>query len=394
MDALQESIIAEAEMMDLLADPNGALKATIIEARTVPGIGACATAIVLQGTLRPGSFCATETTYTRVRSLTNTSGTPLSFAGPSQPCEISGWKDSILPLIGSTVVQFATETECKKFVSATEREAEFLQMQLAEKDISKRESMDRQLLKQRKERARDLSLKPIHILSYDSLQDTKSKGPTVKVLQVLIHSDVTGSLEALSKAIKELPQGKVKVNIISTELGPPTMTSLSHLNSVETGTNSAAALIAFNVNIPKAIEKSLLDRNVRIINQPVIYHLLDEVKTVMASLLPPIETETVQGLARILQLFPHGREAIAGCSIDEGLFLRSQADNIKYILERSSKAVWTGPIKTLKHLKKDITQAQKGMECGIVLDGLDPNLLQVNDIIKCIKIVKSSPVIE
>ena len=118
---------------------------------------------------------------------------------------------------------------------------------------------------------------------------------------------------------------------------------------------------------------------------------MDDVKSAMASLLPPIESESVQGIARVLQLFPFGKEVVAGCNIEEGLFLRSQSQNIKYTLERGDRSIWTGAIKTLRHQKKDITQAQKGMECGIVLEGLDQNLLQVNDLIKCIKITQIPP---
>ena len=388
MDALQESILAEAEMMDLRSDPSSPLRATVIEARNVPGLGACATAIIREGTLRPGIFCATDTTYTRVRSLTDPSGARLKSAGPSQPCEITGWKNSILPQIGSDINQFPSETECKTFLEAVERESELLEMHQAQKDVTKRELLDRQLLRLRKERSRDLSLKPIHIHSYDSLDKTANTNQ--KYLEVLLHADVTGSLEALKKALSELPRDKVKIQVISSELGPPTPSALLHLDSTSK-TSSAAALVAFNVPVPKSIEKSLQDRGTKLFRHQVIYHLLDEVRSAMASLLPPIETESTQGSARVLQLFPLGREVIAGCTIDDGLFLRSQATSIKYSLERNGKPVWTGPIKTLKHLKKDITQAQKGMECGIVLDGLDSNLIQVNDTIKCIKITLTPP---
>lgn len=385
MDALQESILAEAEMMDLYSDPSAPLRATVIEARNVTGLGACATAIIREGTLRPGIFCATDTTYTRVRSLTDTSGAPLKSAGPSQPCEITGWKNSTLPQIGTDIVQFTSEVECKKFVEAVEREKELIEMHQAQTDATKRESLDRQLLRLRKERSRDLSLKPIHIHSYDSLN--KSTSENVKYLQVLLHADVTGSLEALNKALSEIPRDKVRIQVISNELGPPTPSSLLHLDS----TTKNIALVAFNVPVPKSIEKSLQDGGAMIIRHQVIYHLLDDVRAAMASLLPPIETEVPQGSARVLQLFPFGKEVVAGCSIDDGLFLRSQAGNIKYSLERNGKSIWTGHIKTLKHLKKDITQAQKGMECGIVLEGLDSNLVQVNDSIKCIKITLTLP---
>lgn len=383
MDALQESILAEAEMMDLRSDPAAPLRATVIEARNVPGLGACATAIVREGTLRPGIFCTTDTTYTRVRSLAEPTGAPLKSAGPSQPCEVTGWKNSILPQIGTDIVQFSSEAECKKFLEAVEREKELEEMQQAQTYATKRESLDRQLLQLRKERSRDLSLKPIHIHSYDSLDKT---GDKIECLQILLHADVTGSLEALNKAFSEFPRDKVRIQVISSELGPPTSSSLLHIDST-----CNIAMVAFNVQVPKSIEKSLQERGAKLIRHQVIYHLLDDIREAMASLLPPIETEVLQGSARVLQLFPIGKEVVAGCTIDDGLFLRSQAANIKYSLERNGKSIWTGHIKTLKHLKKDITQAQKGMECGIVLDGLDSNLIQVNDSIKCIKIIQTLP---
>lgn len=391
MDALQESILAEAEMIDLQSDPTGPLRATVIEARNVPGLGACAAAIIRQGTLRPGIFCATENTYTRVRSLTTTSGSPLKSAGPSQPCEISGWKNSLLPTIGSTITQFDSEIDCKKFVEELARDHEAHETQQGHNEATNRQSLDRQLLKLRKDRARDLSLKPVHIFSYDSLNSSETKNE--KVLEVILHADVIGSLEALKKALNELPSDRVKINIINSEIGTPTPSSILHLESIHKSESKLPALVAFNVNIPKSIEKSLQDRGIRLIRHQVIYQLLDEVKASMASLLPPIETELPQGTARILQLFPMGREIIAGCLIDEGLFLRSQAANIKYTLLRNNKTIWTGSIKTLKHQKKDITQAQKGMECGIILDGLDGDILQINDIIKCIKVNSSPPTI-
>lgn len=381
MNALQESILAEAEMMDLQSNPTAPLRATVIEARNVVGLGACATVIVREGTLRPGIFCATDSTYSRVRSLTDTTtGKSLKLATPSQPCEITGWKNSVLPLIGSDIIKFASEADCKKFLESSERDRELLEMHEAQSEALKRESLDKQLLKLRKERSRDLTLKPIHIHSYDSLKPRSNEN--VKTLNILLQADVTGSLEALNKALNDLPRDKVQIQVISSELGPPTPSILQHLDS-------NTALVAFNVTVPKSIEKTFQDLNVTVIQNRVIYHLLDSVKEAMAGLLPPIETDQTQGTARVLQLFPFCKEIVAGCNIEDGLFLRTQAANYKYTLERNNRKLWSGPIKTLKHLKKDITQAQKGMECGIVLDGLDPDLLQVNDIIKCIKITQT-----
>lgn len=391
MDGLQESILAEAEILDLKSDPEGPLKATIIEARNVPGLGVCSTVIVRTGTLRRGIYCSTDTTYTKIKSILNTSGNSISSAGPSEPCDISGWKNSVLPEIGADAIQFNSESECKKFLDELKREKEILESRNALVDAARRETLDRKILQLRKDRSRDLSLKPVHIHTYDSItSESSSKDSKEKHLELVLHADVTGSLEALKAAISAFPSDKVKLKIAACELGPPTISTLLHLN----GNLNDVGLVTFNVDVPKGLEKILAEKKIKLVSQKVIYHLLDDIKSLMASLLPPIETETNQGTAKLRQIFPLGREVIAGCTIEDGLFLRSQASNFKYNLERNGQTIWSGSIKTLKHLKKDINQAQKGMECGIVLDGLDSEILQVNDLIKCVKIISTPQKIE
>lgn len=398
MESLQESILAEAELMDLRSDPSGPLRATVIEAKNVVGLGGCVTAIVREGTLRPGMFCASENAYCRVRSLTDYSKRQLGSVGPSQPCEVIGWKNALLPKIGSDFTHFKSESECKVFIADIEREKELDEMILAEGDARKRQVLDQQILRLRKERARDLSLKPIHIHSYDQLNQQSEN--TSKQLSLLLHADVVGSVEAIKKALSELPRDKVTIQIIGSELGPPSETSLNLLQSCVDADSSL--FLAFNVTVPKSFEKNLQDRKIRFIRHNVIYHLLDEVRLAMADLLPAVETSTTIGTARILQIFQVGKETVAGCLVEDGLITKqvppslsssnvasAKGASIKFSLERKGKSIWTGLLRTLKHVKKDIQQAPKGMECGLILDDLPHEILLPGDLIKCIKVTLS-----
>ena len=390
MDILQEAIIAEAEMMELMADPEGPLEATVIESKTLTGLGPVATAIVHQGTIHQGMYVASENAYCKIRALRDASGQAIKHAGPSCPVEIVGWKNSQYPIIGSKLARFSSEAECKSFVSTIERIEEIDAVRDAQKAAKSREQLDKQLLKLRRERSKDLSLKPIHVLDYEQV----AKASKVETLDVVLHTDVTGTQEALIQAISALPQTKVKVNVVAAELGSPTESSIDLL---DTCTNPS--MIVFNCPLSKQLQKLAQERGIRIIHENVIYHLLDRLQEQMADLLPPIETTSVLGTAKVLQLFAFGKETVIGCRIDDGLFTRqvpssnqginkseARPAEIIFAIERKGKQMWRGPIKSLKHLKKDIAQAQKGIECGIILEGVDESIIQPEDTIKCLKL--------
>lgn len=364
MPALQEAIVAEAEMMQLHADPDAPLEAVVIEARHVAGLGACATVIVRQGTLRTGMLVATDNAFCRVRTLMNASGGRIMAAGPSCPAEVTGWRNATLPSVGGEVFQLRSEADWKQSESG---------VVTAHANVAHREDLDRQLLKLRRERARDLSLKPIHIHSYDQLT------ANTLTLTVLVHADVAGSEAAICKALSELPQDKVRVSVIA-RTGPPTATSISHLSC-----SLNPCMVAFNVPVDRAIEQSL--RNVRIIRHNVIYHLLDEVRDAMASLLPPVPVDSVLGRATILQLFSVGRDVVAGCRVDDGILVRGVV-----VVERAGAVIWSGPVRSLRHVKMEVPQAHKGMECGVLID--DGSLLRVGDSIKSIKTVMTRATID
>jgi translation initiation factor IF-2 len=396
MESLKEAIIAEAEMMELTADPEGALHATVIESKTAHGLGPVATVVVQEGTLKPGMFVSSENTYCRIRGLRDFAGKSIKEATPSMPVEIIGWKNSIHPMIGSKLISFANESECKAYVSDIARLEQTHSAKVALQDVRKRENLDRQLLKLRRERSKDLSSKPIHILSYEDVTKTYTK----PCLEIVLHADVVGSQEALIEVVNSLPHTKVDVSIIEANLGSP---SESTIDMLETCTRPA--LVLFNCSLPKSIEKLCKDRNIPIISNNIIYHLIDDLESAMANLLPSIKKETVLGAAKVLQLFPLGKDAVLGCRVDDGIITRqlppnsasntdSQAPQIIFALFRSGEEIWRGPIKSLRHLKKDISQAQKGLECGIVLEDMDKSLIEVDDTVRCIKLSFTRPSIK
>lgn len=397
METLKESIIAEAEMMELTADPHGSFQANIIESKTVLGLGPVATAIVQEGTLKQGMFVASENTYCRVRGLRDSMGVLINSAGPSTPVEIIGWKNSVHPAIGSKLISFPNESECKTFISEVRRIEYIDSAKLALEVARKRELLDKQLLKNRRERSKDLSLKPIHVLDYDTIKKESCK-PT---LEVIVHADVVGSQEAVVEAINSLPQTKVQVSIIMSNLGTTTESTINLLRTCKN-----PGLVLFNTSLPKALEKLCKEHNIPVIKNSIIYHLIDELELTMAGLLPPIVKESVLGSAKILQLFPFGKEVVLGCRVDDGILSRHaqptpgltssdvRPPEIIFAIQRDGIEIWRGPVRSMKHLKKDISQAQKGLECGLVLDGIDMLQVQVGDVVKCIKVSFSRPTIK
>ena len=397
MDRLKEAIIAEAEMMELFADPDGSLQATVIESKTVVGLGPVATAIVQNGTLKQSMYVASENTFCKIRALRDFSGNSIKAAVPSTPVEIIGWKNSLHPVIGSKLISFASEAACKAYLSDINRIEQLDSARNALHNARKRELLDEQLLKYRRERSKDLSLKPIHVLDYETVKKASNK----PCLEVVLHADVIGSQEALLEAIKSLPQTKVEVSVVAAYVGNPTESSIDLLETCK-----YPALLLFNCPLPKALEKICKDRNVPVISNNVIYHLIDDIQSAMAGLLPPISKESVLGTATVLQLFPLGKGSVVlGCRVDDGLITRqvpstsmpnsdTKSPEVIFTVERNRETIWRGGIKSLKHLKKDISQAQKGLECGIGIEGIDESMIRVDDVVKCIKVSYSKPSIK
>jgi translation initiation factor IF-2 len=210
-------------------------------------------------------------------------------------------------------------------------------------------------------------------------QDVTAAYPT---LNLIVKADVHGSLEAILGSLNGLPQHEVKIKVVSSKVGPVTDAE------VDLAHTTKSTIISFNMRTEKKIKMNCDTQNCKLVEENIIYNLLDSVKELMADLLPLEETTHIRGEAEVLQIFEinvKGKEPdmIAGCRVLSG---KVQKDKIMRISRRGD-IIWSGKMKTFKHVKKDITEATKGLECGISMEGYKD--IAVGDTIQCIEISKS-----
>ena len=342
---LLELVLLQADVLELKGNPSKLARGTVIESRLEKGRGPVATVLVGDGTLRVGDPIVTGIHYGRVRALVNHKGKRLDEAGPGTPVEIQGL--SGLPEAGQ---KFA--------VLKDERTARQIAMHRAEKERERSVARPR------------MSLEDLH---------RKIDEGSVKELNIVIKSDVQGSMEALRFSLDKLAGAKVKVSVIHAGVG-----GISE-SDVMLASASSAVIIGFNVR-PEPKASDLAEREgVDIRLYSVIYEVVDDVKKAMEGLLEPTLKETVLGRAEVRNTFHISKVGtIAGCSVLSGKISRNA--NIRLL--RDSVVIHDGKLASLKRFKDDVKEVSEGYECGIGIEGY--NDLQVGDRIEAYVIEKVS----
>jgi len=343
IDELIEIVLLQADVLDLKGNPAKLARGTVIESRLEKGRGPVATVLVADGTLKVGDAIVTGIHYGRVRSLLNHKGKRLDEAPPGTPVEIQGL--SGLPDAGQ---KFA--------VLKDERTARQIAIHRGEKE------RERTVVRPR------MSLEDLHKQIDEGL---------VKELNIVVKSDVQGSMEALRFSLDKLADVKVKVTVIHSGVG-----GISE-SDVMLASASSAVIIGFNVR-PEPKAAVLAEREgVDIRLYSVIYDVVDDVKKAMEGLLEPTLKETVMGRAEVRNMFHISRiGTIAGCSVLSGKIARGA--NIRLL--RDSVVVYEGKLSSLKRFKDDVKEVAEGYECGLGIDGY--NDLQVGDHIEAFMIEK------
>ena len=340
---LLELILLQADVLELKANPTKLARGTVLEARLEKGRGPVATVLVQEGTLKVGDPIVTGSHYGRVRALANHKGKRLEAAGPGTPVEIQGL--SGLPDAGQ---KFA--------VLKDERTARQIALHRGEKDREKAVVRPR------------MSLEELH---------KRIDAGEVKDLNIVIKSDVQGSMEALQFSLGNLSGDKVKVNVIHAGVG-----GISE-SDVMLASASAAVIIGFAVRPePKAAELAEREAvDVRLYS--VIYDVVDDVQKAMEGMLEPTLKETTQGRAEVRNTFHISRiGTIAGCAVLSGKISR----NANVRLLRDSVVVYEGKLASLKRFKDDVKEVLEGYECGLGIENF--NDIQVGDQIEAYVIEK------
>jgi translation initiation factor IF-2 len=323
LDDLLETIIVMSEVEELRSNPSVAASGTVIESKLDPGRGPVVTILIGRGTLEVGDALVAGAHWGRVRAMHDFLGTRIAQALPGEPVEVLG---------------FAGVPEAGEYVHVVEHERRARHLAGERATRLKTESLARQRGKR------------------VSLEDIFKRG--LQELNLVIKSDVAGSLEAIEDEIAKLPQDEVSVNVIRRAVGAVTE------SDVMLAAASDAVIMAFNVR-PVGDARSVADREgVEIRHYAVIYRAIDELRSAMQGMLAPEEVEEVLGSAEVRQTFRASRVGtIAGSHVTEGKITRGS----KVRLVRDGTVVYDGEIASLRRFNDDVREVAAGFECGIVL---------------------------
>lgn len=341
---LLEMLALQAEVLELRAAPDARARGTVLESELHKGMGHVATVLVQNGTLHRGDAIVFGQHWGRVKTMHDEYRTELQEAGPSTPVEITGL--SGLPIAGQEFIVVKSEREAREIADV--------------RSIGVRQTT---LVSQQKKKTTTENL----------LQQTNEVGK--KILNLVIKADVQGSLEALKAALLKIESDKVDLMIIFAGVG-----DISE-SDVQLAAASKAVIIGFHTNIESHAEPVVKQYGVQVRLHEIIYHAIDDVKLLMAGQLDKIAQETEKGKALVKATFKSSHTGvIAGCQVIEGTIQRSN----QVRLRRGQEVVWKGSISSLKRVKEDVREVQKGLECGILLANYSD--IQENDIIEAYEV--------
>ncbi len=344
IDNLLESILLQAEVLELKAPREAPAKGIVIESRLDRGRGPVATILVQSGTLRRGDVALVGAVYGRIRAMQDENGRSVEAAGPSIPVEIQGLSD--VPQAGDELVVLGDERKAREI--ALFRQGKFRDVKLAKQQAAKLENVFEQM----------------------------GEGQT-KSLSLIIKADVQGSYEALAHALQKLSTDEVKVNIVHTGVGGITE------SDVNLALASKAVIIGFNSRPDATARKLIASTGVDVRYYNVIYEAVDEVKAALSGMLAPEKKENVIGLVEVRNVFKISKVGtVAGCYVTEGVVRR----NSQVRVIRDNVVIHTGELESLKRFKEDVREVKAGFECGIALKGFED--IRVGDQFEVFEVVE------
>lgn len=349
IDTLLESVLLEAEVLELTAHPDKRARGTVIEGQLDKGRGPVATVLVQDGTLRVGDPFVTGMYGGRVRALMDESGKRVKEVGPGHPVQVLGL--SGVPQAGDSFTIVASERDAKTIVTR------------------------RQHIKREQDaRRRSVTL--------GDLQHQIQEG-RIKDLNVVVKGDVDGSVEAITQELGGITHDEVRVKVIHSGVGPVSE------SDVLLASASAAIIIAFHVSIEPSARNMAEDSGVEVREYSIIYEIIEELRGALSGMLAPSLEERIIGTIEVRQMFSSSRSgAIAGSVVRDGKVTRSN----KVRLRRDGEIVWEGQIASLRRFKDDVREVLEGFECGVSLEGR--NDVIEGDLIEAVEIVETARSLE
>ncbi|WP_137388321.1 translation initiation factor IF-2 [Rhodoligotrophos defluvii] len=343
LDKLLETILLQAELLELRANPDRPADGTVVEAQLDKGRGPVATVLIQRGTLRVGDIFVAGTAWGRVRALVNDRGVNIMEAGPSVPVEVLGLGST--PEAGDQFVVVDSEGRAREITEYRERK----RRELKGVAPSARASLE-QMMSQLREGAR-------------------------KEVPVVIKGDVQGSAEAIVQALEKLGNEEVTARVLLYGVGGITE------SDVTLAAASGAVILGFNVRANAQARVAAEQAGIEIRYYNVIYDLVDDVKRTMSGLLAPELREEFLGNAEVLEIFNISKVGkIAGCRVTDGTVQRGA----KVRLIRNNVVIHEGTLSTLKRFKDEVREVVAGQECGMAFEGYQD--MRPGDVIECYRV--------
>lgn len=344
VDSLLESILLQAEVLELTAPINTPAKGVVIESRLDKGRGPVATILVQSGILKRGDVLLAGAVFGKVRAMNDENGKAIKQAGTSIPVEIQGLSE--VPESGEFV--FVLDDERKAREIALFRQGKYRDVKFAKQQAAKLENV------------------------FDQQAD-------VKVLALIIKADVQGSCEALAYALHKLSTDEVKVNIIHSGVGAIIE------SDVNLSLASKAVIIGFNVRADASARKLIASSGVDVRYYNIIYEAVDEIKAALSGMMSPDRKESIQGLVEIREIYRIPKIGIvAGCYVSEGIVKRNSLIRVL----RDGLVIHSCELDSLKRFKDDVKEVREGFECGLSLKNY--NDIQVGDQLEAYEIIETA----
>ncbi len=344
IDALLESILLQAELLELKAPTKAAAKGVVIESRLDKGRGPVATILVQSGTLKRGDVLLAGAVFGKIRAMNDENGKPIKQAGTSIPVEIQGLSE--VPDAGEVVISLDDERKAREI--ALFRQGKYRDVKLAKLQAAKLENVFEQ-------------------------QDD------VKILTLIIKADVQGSCEALAHALHKISTEEVKVNIIHSAVGAIIE------SDINLSLASKAVVIGFNVRADASARKLISSSGVDVRYYNIIYEAVDEIKAALSGMMAPDRKETILGLIDVREVYRIPKVGVvAGCYVQDGMVKK----NSLVRLLRDGKVVHSTELDSLKRFKDDAKEVREGFECGLSLKNYSD--IQVGDQLEVYEVVETA----
>jgi len=338
VEQLLESLLLQAEVLELRASPTGHAVGVVLESSIEKGRGAVATVLVKRGTLKQGDPIIAGQEFGRVRAMFDETGASTASAGPSIPVQVLGLSGA--PNAGDDFM--VVESERKAREVALHRQGKFRDVKLA---------------------ARTPKFEDV----FSQMEEGKAQ-----TVQVVIKADVQGSAEALRDALQKLSTSEVAVKVVSSGVGGITE------SDVMLASASNARIVAFNVRADAAARTAIKDNGVSIQYYSIIYEVIDDVRSALSGMLQPEIRDQIVGLAQVRDVFRSSKFGqVAGCLVIEGFVKRNNPIRVL----RDNVVIFEGALESLRRFKDDVAEVRSGTECGIAVK--DYNDVRAGDQIEC-----------